>query len=151
MLEVLGECVYQALGLRESLQDERHALETQDNDALNSALTIKGVCVQRLKELEKRRTDICDACGFTAGPEQMDRMLDWCDLDSGIADHWQHLMGIVSDCNALNLANGAIIRLRQQMVDTSLAVLRGTESVPDTYQREGASSAATTQRTLAQA
>lgn len=151
MLEVLGECVYQALGLRESLQDERHALEKQDNEALDSALTIKGVCVQRLRELDKRRTDICAACGFAAGPEQMERMLGWCDADSGIADHWRHLMDIVADCNTLNLTNGAIIRLRAQMIETNLAVLRGTQTVPDTYRREGASSAAMTQRTLGQA
>ena len=151
MLEVLGECVYQALGLKESLQDERSALESRDSDALDAALAVKGGCVQRLQDLDRRRSELCRDCGFPAGPEQMDRMLDWCDGDSRIADRWRHLMDVVADCNTLNLTNGAIIRVRQGMIDGNLAVLRGTDAANDTYEREGARNAAASQRTLAQA
>lgn len=151
MLEILGDCVYRALGLRESLQDERAALETQDTEALHAALTIKGVCVSKLQELDTERKTICEASGFGANPDQMQEMLAWCDEDNAIAGCWQHLMEIVADCNALNLTNGAIIRLRRQMVDGNLAVLRGTEAIPDTYKREGRDNAANTQRSLAQA
>jgi flagella synthesis protein FlgN len=149
--EIIGECVYQALGLKESLRDERAALETQDMTALHAAVSTKGEFVQSLSQLENQRRQLCDAAGFAGDSEQMDHLTQWCDEDSVIQNGWSHLMEIVSDCNALNLTNGAIIRARQQMVEANLGVLRGTDAHPDTYQREGRENAAMNQRSLAQA
>ncbi len=151
IVEILDASIHQALGLKESLQDERHALERQDTDALKVALTTKGVCVNRLQEFENRRMKLCDASGFGAGPEQMERFLDWCDDDSAIADRWLELLEIAAACNTLNLTNGAIVQAHQQMIATNLSVIRGGNVVPDTYRREGRESPSADSQSLARA
>lgn len=149
--DIIGDCVFQALGLKESLHDERSALETQDTDALHAAVAIKSDFVEKLSRLDCRRRAMCESAGFEDGAGQMDRMTDWCDDESVIQNSWSHLMKIVADCNALNLTNGAIIRARQQMVESNLGVLRGAEMNTDTYKREGHENVAMNQRSLAQA
>lgn len=151
LAEIIGECVFQALGLKESLKDERAALEIQDTDALYDAVSSKSTIVQSLSRLESERVELCEAAGFAAGNDQMDQMTDWCDEQSVVLNSWSHLMEIVSECNALNLTNGAIIHARQQMVESNLGVLRGVNPDPDTYHREGRDNASTNPRSLAQA
>lgn len=151
LAEIIGECVLKALGLKESLQHERTALESQDTGALHDAVSTKSTIIQSLSLLESQRLELCEAAGFANGSEQMNEMTEWCDNESVIRNGWSHLMDIVSECNALNLTNGAIIRARQQMVESNLGVLRGAELDPDTYRREGRENAAMTQRSLAQA
>lgn len=151
IVEVLGDSVYQALGLKESLECERRALEADDTEALNEAVAAKSDCIARLGELERRRQTLCEASGFPLGPEQMAELADWCDEDGRILGCWSHLMQIATDCNALNQTNGAIIAVRSQMLGQSIAVLRGVDPNPDTYAREGRSGAATNQRSLAEA
>lgn len=148
--EIIGECVYQALGLKESLQLERAALENQDTDALHDAVSTKSTIVRSLSLLETERLKLCEDAGFGTGANQMDQMADWCDERSVVRNGWSHLMEIVSECNALNLTNGAIIRARQEMVESNLGVLRGAQPQPDTYHREGRDNAAMNQRSLAQ-
>lgn len=148
---VLGESVLHALGLREALLEERHALEQRDTAALAQAVAIKGDCVAKLKKLEEQRAAVCRSAGFDAGPEQMARISDWCDEDSLIDSGWRQLMEIAAECNTMNLTNGAIIRMRSQMVESNLAVLRGADPTPDTYGRAGQDGAAMHQRSLAEA
>ena len=151
IVDVIGECVYHALGLKESLRNERRALEEQDTNALHTAVDTKSQCVEKMAALEEQRRALCETSGFHAGPEQMIEMSQWCDEDSVVYKAWSHLMEIATDCNALNLSNGAIIRMRGEMVASNLAVLRGANSNPDTYKREGQDIAAMNQRSLAQA
>lgn len=151
IVEVVGESVYHALGLKETLEVERTALESQDTESLYQAVAAKGECVGKLKQLEKRRAELCEASGFGNGPQQMEHMSEWCDEDSVVANCWSHLMSIAADCNALNMTNGAIIHVRQQQIESNLAVLRGADYNPDTYARSGAESAGLAQRSLAQA
>lgn len=151
IVDVIGECVYHALGLKESLRHERVALEEQDTDALHSAVDTKSRCVEKMADLDEQRRALCETSGFHAGPEQMIEMSLWCDEDSVVYKAWSQLMEIAADCNALNLTNGAIIRMRNQMVESNLAVLRGANTNPDTYKREGRDIAAMNQRSLAQA
>ena len=151
IVDVIGESVCHALVLRESLKDERAALESQDTEALNDAVTAKSDCVSKLAELEQQRAELCERLGFHDGPEQMTRMSEWCDEDSVVASGWLQLLEIATECNSLNLTNGAIISLRRQHTDSQLAVLRGTDSQTETYGREGIDTAARNRRALAQA
>lgn len=137
MVELIGNSVYHALGLMETLEDERKALEKQDMDALRSAVEKKGKCVNELRTMENERAALCSASGFEAGLDQMVQMLEWCDESSIIANCWQHLMDIATECNSLNVTNGAIIRGRKQQIDTSIAVIRGGQPTMTTYNRSG--------------
>lgn len=139
LIEVLGQCVTQALGLKECLEEEKKALEAQDLDALDLAVTSKGVCLAELQTLEQDRAGICTDAGF--GPSDMAAVTDWCDTDAVVENCWNHLIELASDCHSLNLTNGNIIRMRQAQMDNRLAVLRGDLEAPATYQRSGSGSA----------
>jgi flagellar biosynthesis/type III secretory pathway chaperone len=137
IVEIIGDGVLQALGLMETLQDERKALEDQDMDALKSAVDSKGKCVDALRTMEDKRRSLCIAAGFPDGPDQMVQMLEWCDEGSVIASCWQHLMDVATECNTLNMTNGAIIRGRKQQIETSISIIRGGQPEMDTYNRSG--------------
>lgn len=150
MSAVLGQSVYHALGLKELLAEERNALELKDADALEQTVESKGRCIDKLQALEKDRAALCEASGFPSGPEQMQAMTDWCDENSVVANGWSQLMDVAAECSQLNLANGAVIRLRQQHTEAGLAVLRGTDQDPATYARTGSEQASRLNRSLAE-
>jgi len=151
MVDVLGESVLRAMGLKESLEREKSALEHEDMDALDSAVESKGLCVNDLQALDARRTRLCGLAGFDAGPEQMSQLMDWCDEASTIAGAWDELMSIAAECNALNMTNGAIIRVREQQIRSSLSLLRGQSPDADTYGLPTRGTGGFEQRSLAEA
>lgn len=148
LIEVLGKSVKQALGLKESLEDEKKALEAQDLDALDLAVTSKGICLAELQSLEQTRAGICIDAGFE--PSQMQAVAEWCDDDAVVENCWNHLIELATDCNSLNLTNGNIIRMRQAQMGNRLAILRGNFEAPATYQRSG-NGPAPANRSLAEA
>ncbi len=148
IIDILGKSVFQALGLKESLEDERRALETQDLEALDLAVTNKGICIEELKRLESARANVCVDAGFD--PEAMQQLTEWCDDDSMIERRWNDLIELATECNSLNLTNGNIIRARQVQLGGRLAVLRGAFETPATYERDG-SGPAHANRSLAEA
>ena len=151
ILEIIGSSVYQALGLKESLEDERHALAAQDIDALNAAIENKSRCVAKLQTLEQERRRLCSQSGYGESTEHMRQMMAWCDDNSVVANGWEQLMAIASDCSSLNMTNGAIIRVRRDQIESSLSVLRGGTPGTDIYGRDGTGSSGVSQRSLAEA
>ncbi len=151
IVDILGACVSEALALQESLEVERRALETQDTDALHAIVLSKNDHAEKLGVLDQERNTLCQEWGFAAGPDQMDDLADWCDEDGAIDERWAELVAIAAKGNALNLTNGAIIRLRQQHFETSLSVLRGVAPGSDTYGRNGEESGDFSRRSLAEA
>ena len=149
--EILDSCVLYANQLRECLKEEHDALAGQDLDALMAAIEDKGVCVRELQKFEARRAALCSASGFPDGPTQMADFSAWCDDESLLERSWDELLGIAAECNALNLANGAFIRMRKQHVDAGISVLRGTDSASPTYDRHGGAREGLGNRSIAEA
>lgn len=121
IVDMIGDCVYQALGLKEALEDECRALESRDIEALDSIVDSKSRCAEQLQQLDCERVRLCEEWGFEDGPHQMTALIEWCDEDQLISSRWEQLMVIAAEGSALNMTNGAIIRLRQQQFDASLA------------------------------
>jgi len=151
IVELLGDTIYHALGLKETLEEERNSLESQDLDGIADAVASKTTCVARLQTLDKKRMQLCGSWGFAAGPEQMQAMIDWCDESELIANRWEQLMIIAAESSALNMTNGAIIRVRQQQFESSLSLIRGVTPGSDTYGRHGEESGDLGRRSLAEA
>lgn len=149
--ELLGDAVYQALGLKQSLGDERDALEKQDVEAIGVAVDCKLTCVNELQRLDEKRDEFCQSLGFESGPNQIKQIIEWCDEDDLIGERWNQLMVIAAESSALNMTNGAIIRVRQQHFESSLSVLRGGMPGSDTYGRDGADAGDYGRRSIAQA
>lgn len=137
IVEVLGKCVFHALGLADALAEEKRALEAQNMDALDHAVSNKSKCVAELRLVEEQRSKFCAECGFAPGAEQMQQMIDWCDEYAIVANAWRHLLEVVADCDFLNMTNGAIIRSRKQHVDSSISILRSGQPASTIYNRDG--------------
>ena len=150
-IDLLNDTVYQALGLKESLEEERKALESQDLERIEAAVESKSTCVRNLQALDEKRFQLCSACAFAAGPEQMPQFINWCDDNELVKNRWEHLMLIAAESVALNMTNGAIIRLRQHQFDASLALLRGVTAGADTYGRNGEESGSFGHQSLGEA
>ena len=151
VVEILGDSVDQALGLKRALEAERDALEAEDTNALQAALTVKGRYVDQLQTLDQTRLRLCADAGFSEGPLQMQQMTEWCDEESTIAERWDRLVAIAADCNVLNMTNGAIVRMRRRQIESGLAILRGVRPGSDTYGRNGTEADGLGQRSLAEA
>jgi len=151
IVQLLSDTIYEALGLKESLEDETRALESQDLDGMSSAIDSKSASVASLQVLDKKRATLCAAWGFKPGPDQMQELIDWCDDSELISNRWQHLMIIAAESSTLNMTNGAIIRVRQQQFESSLSVIRGVTPGSDTYGRHGAESGDLGRQSLAEA
>lgn len=151
LAELLNETVFQALGLKESLEEERKGLQAQDLESIDAAVENKSTCVLKLRDLDNKRMGLCVTCGFADGPLQMQQLIDWCDDSEVIKSRWDQLLVIVAESSALNMTNGAIIRVRQQQFESSLSVLRGKTPGADTYGRYGGESGGFGHRSLAQA
>ena len=149
--DILKDCVNHALGLKETLQNERSALEDQDSASLYAVLDDKSRSVSKIQVLDEQRLKLCEACGFPAGPDQMEQMIDWLGETTIISNCWDHLIEIATECKALNLTNGAIVNARQINIDSRLSVLRGTDANSDTYERSGSGENGLSKRSLAQA
>lgn len=149
--DLIGASVFEALGLKEALQDERRALEAQDVDSLNAVVDTKSTCVDKLRQLDDKRVALCEQWGFENGPHQMTALIEWCDEDQLVSSRWEQLMTLAAEGNALNMTNGAIIRLRQQQFESSLSVLRGGTPGTDTYGRNGGDTGEFNRRSLAEA
>ena len=148
---IIGESVAEAIGLKESLEVERAALEQQDTDALDAVVVSKTEHAGKLQALDEKRSALCQEWGFAIGPGQMDDLIGWCDQDAVISKGWEELMRLAAEGNALNLTNGAMIRLRHQHFETSLSLLRGVTPGSDTYGRNGEESGDSSRRSLAEA
>ena len=150
-VEIIDDSILYALGLKEILQEERSALESQDMNALQTALDNKTACVENLRKLDQQRIELCERLGFTGDAGQMQELIEWCDEDDAVNNRWEHLLVIAAESSAVNLTNGAIIRLRQQQFESSLAVLRGVTPGTQTYGSNGSTSGRLDRSSLAQA
>ncbi len=151
IVAIVSDSVDCAVGLKECLGEERAALTSRSAEALTEAVQSKRALLEKLQQLESERNRISEAAGFSAGSTQMDDLVVWCDDDSIIANRWQHLLQVASECNDLNAANGAIIRVTKQHVETSLAILRNGDAESESYNPAGSEYRELGQRTLAEA
>lgn len=134
---ILDESVDVALRLAQTLADERRALESQDLAMLDDVVVRKSADAEFLKVLDGKREELLAACNLPSGPDRMQELIDWCDENDKINIRWQRLLQITADSSDVNITNGAIIRVRQQHFESSLAVLRGHRTGPETYGRNG--------------
>ncbi len=151
IVKLLNDMVYEALGLKEALAEERNALQDAQMQGLGDAVKLKAACVDALTKLDDRRDALCRSWDFASGSSQMQAVIEWCDDGGLVGDLWDHLMVIAAESNAMNLTNGAAIRARAQQIESSLAVLRGKEPGVGTYGRQGESTGDLGQQSLAQA
>ena len=151
IVEILGESVRCALGLKETLVEEREALERRDTLSLNSAAISKTTLISKLATLNQARGEVSERAGFGIGTEKMEALAEWCDDDLLVSNCWQHFREIAGECDALNKTNGAIIHVRRQHVLDGLSLLRGKSRDSSTYTSTGSATNGVAGRSLTEA
>lgn len=149
--EILRDSVHWALGLKETLDQEREALEQRDIDALNQVAMTKEVLIRKLANLEVARAAASEEAGFGSSPAEMESLTEWCDKDLSTTNSWKNFREIANECDARNRTNGAIIRLRRQQIIDGLSLLRGDEHDSSTYTSTGSASSEIGGRALTEA
>ena len=66
--DLLSDTVYHALGLKETLADERKALESQDMDDIDAAVDSKTASVLKLQTLDNKRLQLCSSADSIKAP-----------------------------------------------------------------------------------
>jgi len=147
----LEDSLANACQLKVVLEDERAALERNDPASLHDAATCKQDCVAKLEELETRRIDLSQSCGFESGANAIRELATWCGGGPAMVKSWQEFLDVASSCSNLNSANGAIILVRRSQIENTLAVLRGGIANSDTYGSDGEKAGILETRALAEA
>ena len=148
LADILAQATQSAAALREALGAEREALSGRDPDRLSQAVAAKQMQVQALERLERRRIAVCQSVDASA---DMAEVMSWCDAGPEMAGNWNRLLELRTECDTLNLGNGAAIRLRQQQVAEGLLVLRGVAEKTPTYGPTGTPAGTSGGRTLTEA
>jgi len=151
IVKILGESVDCALGLKETLVEERDALERRDTVSLNTAAMSKASLIRKLARLNEARGEVSEQAGFGNGTETMDDLATWCDDASLVSNCWHHFREIASECDLLNKTNGAIILLRRQQILDGLSLLRGNQHDTNTYTPTGSTTNTIAGRPLTEA
>ncbi len=150
LARLADDCLQAALELEGRLQDERQALERQDDEALHAAAAAKRDAVLRLERLEAARQVLCREAGRPAAIEQMPALIACCGADKRVAAAWQEFIDVIAACERRNAANGAAIHLRQRQLAAALGILRGAaEASATTYDARGATGTGGSRRALA--
>lgn len=151
IVKILSDSVTCALGLKETLVEERDALERRDTLSLNTAATSKTTLIHELARLNEARDEISKQAGFGGGTGRMDDLAEWCDDDLRVTHSWKQFREIATECDVLNKTNGAIIHLRRQQVLDGLSILRGNPNETITYSPTGSETTANAGRPLTEA
>lgn len=147
----IDECIQNALELRRLLDEERDALERKDTLSLSDTAEQKQLCVTRLDELDKARSEISKSCGFGIAPGDIATLAANCDDSDLLTQAWDRFLQIAHECSDMNSGNGAIIRVRQQQIKGVISLLRDGRAETDTYGPNGQSHEDSRTRPLGQA
>ncbi len=122
---LLDEALTDGGRLMTLLDEERHAMASADNDAMERVTGAKNTCLASLEALEQRRRALLDEQGLTVDPADMAGVARGLDGTGALGEQWEALRALMRQCQAANSVNGHVLRLRRQHVTRALAVLRG--------------------------
>lgn len=119
------------------LQEEREALASMDQNALDLLIKRKQILCEQLSRLaEQRQAQLGDNLP-SKHPE--------------LAADWQRLMALAGEARQLNRINGTIIDVRMQHNQQAMALLQTGEEITSTYSADGSPRAASNARHLGSA
>jgi len=115
---VIAEMQAAAAAFRESLADERRALDQADPAALNRAGDRKRSLLMQLERLDIERQQLLREAGTT---------------DAAYRRAWDGVLEALHDCQRTNQRNGGIIAQRLKHVRRALSVLTGKQDEAGAY------------------
>lgn len=134
--------------LEQSLQDERAALISNDDVALDAAARDKDLLVRTLEAQERERLHLARHLGISAGPAPMRAALS---TAPEARDAWTRCLNMLERCQNLNAANGRIVETKLRHVRMALELISGRDLGRTTYGPSGRSASARTGSMIARA
>lgn len=119
---VIAEMQTAIAAFRESLADERKALDQADPTALNQAGDRKRSLLMQLEQLDMERQQLLRETG---------------PANTGQQRAWNHALKALHDCQRANQRNGNIIAWRLHHVRQALSVLTGNRDETGLYSPAG--------------
>ena len=135
--ELLDEEIEGGRHLLAALEAERHALGAGDDVSLDETGTHKEAAFQRLLQLERERSDLCQALGYEDDPEGMEELIASCNPGPNLLDKWKQLVEVMQACRRANEVNGQVVNIKRQQVQRGLELLRGHVAQDSLYGPSG--------------
>lgn len=135
--ELLDEEIEGGRHLLAALDAERHALGSGDSASLDQTGTHKQAAFERLLQLERARSDLCQALGYEGDSEGMEELIASCDAGSSLTKKWKQLLEVMLACRQTNEVNGKVVKTKLQQVQKGLDLIRGNATQDKLYGPSG--------------
>lgn len=123
--------------LEPQLDREHAALLARDLAALESGADSRQLLLARLTKLEDERRAACTLHGFGADKHGLAKLLEWCDPQRSLTNHYQECMARAERCRDRNDRNAALVAARMHRIEGMLSALVGEPNAVTTYGRAG--------------
>ncbi len=131
------------------LDDERDALANADIDRIADLAKRKQARVMDLEVLERARVATLESVRVEADADAMERFLAP-KAGANLTAKWRDIFAAAKRCRDINLANGAVGRMRSEQLKAAMAILGG-RGENDTYSASGRGAPARNQRPIGRA
>lgn len=134
--------------LEQVLQDERAALMSNDDMALDAVGRDKDLLVRTLEAHERERLHLTRSLGISAGPAPMRLALT---EQPTARDAWSRCLSVLERCQHINAANGRIVDTKLRHVRMALELVSGRDLSHATYGPSGRAASTRDAVTIARA
>jgi len=122
------------------LRLEQQTLSGNDADAINGATNAKTILARQLGQIATERNIALAREGYTPDRAGIDALIAVQNHPATLSQLRDALLALAAEADALNRANGEIIRMRISHNQRAVGALLGTGNGPATYGRDGRSS-----------
>lgn len=138
--------------LEAAMLAETQALESQDIEGLQQAVSEKQRLVTRLETETARQRQWIEEARFSFTPEGIQAFIQTFDQADRLGSRWSTLREDIQRCDRINRDNGRLIERDQRRIAATLRLLRGEDHSATTYDPQGRTAAGGQRgRTISQA
>lgn len=136
LIPLLEQDATQLTSLEQILKDERTALETRDNSALQAAVDRKAQTVQQIQHNAQVKSRLFAQHGLPVSPQHIKAALARLNRDD-VVRLWDQVKAQLEHCQSLNEINGRIVFRSQRSIGRLMDILRGQDRQQKLYGQNG--------------
>jgi len=149
LLQLIEQDIAPMQELLELLQNEAVALHGRDMQLLEQILARKQSLIILLEQHGQRRGQLLTDLGLSADRAGVQAVAAQSPHGDGMLGRLDTLAQLMDECQQVNLTNGRIIQVQQQVTNNQVRILMGGDS-PSLYNSRGSTSPLTKPRALSQ-
>jgi len=136
LIPLLQRDAAQLSSLEQILKEERAALESRDNPALQAAVERKAQTVQLIQNNAQEKSRLFAQHGLPVSPQHIKAALAQLKRED-VLELWEQVKAQLEHCQSLNEINGRIVSRSQQSVARLMDILRGQDRQQKLYGQNG--------------